>query len=194
MGQRELLLQGARTCLVERGYAHTTARDIVAAGGANLASIGYHFGSKEALLNAVAIELVEEWGDRLAGAVDAVGGATPAERLEQFVGGLLSADEGERRLLAATVQVYAQAEFAPEVRRQLQQTYDRGRLDVAALILDRPRNQITPDVALTVGSLALAIVNGAVMQWLVDPETAPGVGRVATALAALAPASAPGRR
>ena len=29
-----------------------TARDIVAASGANLASIGYHFGSKEALLSA----------------------------------------------------------------------------------------------------------------------------------------------
>jgi hypothetical protein len=34
-----------------RGYARTTARDLAAESGANLASIGYHFGSKEALLN-----------------------------------------------------------------------------------------------------------------------------------------------
>ena len=51
MGHREALLDGARRCLLERGYARTTARDLVAASGTNLASIGYHFGSKEALLN-----------------------------------------------------------------------------------------------------------------------------------------------
>src|SRR3954453_5157186 len=51
MGHREALLIGARQCLEERGYARTTTRDIVAASGTNLASIGYHFGSKEALLN-----------------------------------------------------------------------------------------------------------------------------------------------
>jgi AcrR family transcriptional regulator len=51
MGHREALLAGARRCLLERGYARTTARDLVAASDTNLASIGYHFGSNEALLN-----------------------------------------------------------------------------------------------------------------------------------------------
>ena len=37
-------------CLREKGYAHTTARDIVAASSTNLASIGYHYGSTKALL------------------------------------------------------------------------------------------------------------------------------------------------
>ncbi|MGH3839469.1 MAG: TetR family transcriptional regulator, partial [Pseudonocardiaceae bacterium] len=41
MGHREALLDGARRCLLERGYARTTARDLVAASGTNLASIGY---------------------------------------------------------------------------------------------------------------------------------------------------------
>jgi AcrR family transcriptional regulator len=31
MGNREALLEGARECLSERGYARTTARDIAAA-------------------------------------------------------------------------------------------------------------------------------------------------------------------
>jgi len=52
MGHREDLLAGAVRCLREKGYAHTTARDIVAASGTNLASIGYHYGSTKALLNA----------------------------------------------------------------------------------------------------------------------------------------------
>jgi len=49
---RDQLLEGALLCLQTKGYARTTARDIAAASGANLASIGYHFGSKEGLLNA----------------------------------------------------------------------------------------------------------------------------------------------
>lgn len=50
MGNREDLLEGARKCLLERGYAKTTARDIAEAAGVSLAAIGYHFGSKERLL------------------------------------------------------------------------------------------------------------------------------------------------
>ena len=82
MGHREALLEGARRCLEEKGYARTTARDLVAASGTNLASIGYHFGSKEALLNAAMIEAIEEWGAELqhALAVDIDPEAAPLER------------------------------------------------------------------------------------------------------------------
>ena len=57
---REQLLEGALQCLRTKGYSRTTARDIAGASGANLASIGYHFGSKEALLNAAMIRLLEQ--------------------------------------------------------------------------------------------------------------------------------------
>ena len=53
MGHREDLLEGAKRCLLEKGYGRTTARDLVQASGTNLASIGYHYGSKDALLRAV---------------------------------------------------------------------------------------------------------------------------------------------
>lgn len=45
----------------------TTARDIVKASGANLASIGYHYGSKDALLTQAFIELISDWGDAFTG-------------------------------------------------------------------------------------------------------------------------------
>lgn len=63
MGHREDLLEGAKKCLVEKGFVRTTARDIVNASGANLASIGYHYGSKDALLTQAYVELAQEWGD-----------------------------------------------------------------------------------------------------------------------------------
>ena len=58
MGHREDLLVGAVACLREKGYARTTARDIVAASGTNLASIGYHYGSVTALLNAAVLAVL----------------------------------------------------------------------------------------------------------------------------------------
>ena len=58
MGHKEDLLAGAKQCLREKGYANTTARDIVAASGTNLASIGYHFGSKDALMTQAIIEMI----------------------------------------------------------------------------------------------------------------------------------------
>ena len=51
MGNREALIEGAKTCLMEKGYTRTTARDIATAAGVSLAAIGYHFGSKDDLLN-----------------------------------------------------------------------------------------------------------------------------------------------
>ncbi|MGH3910201.1 MAG: TetR/AcrR family transcriptional regulator, partial [Pseudonocardiaceae bacterium] len=65
MGNREALLAGAKQCLYEKGYGRTTARDIAAASGVSLAAIGYHFGSKEALLNAALMQATMEWGEEL---------------------------------------------------------------------------------------------------------------------------------
>ena len=71
MSHREDLLAGAVQCLREKGYAHTTARDIVAASGTNLASIGYHYGSTKALLNAAVLAAMEEFGQEMAKAIGA---------------------------------------------------------------------------------------------------------------------------
>ena len=78
VGHREELLAAARRLLEERGYAHITARDLVAASNTNLASIGYHFGSKAALLNAAIEASFDDWTEQLAAIVmsdpDAPGG------------------------------------------------------------------------------------------------------------------------
>lgn len=64
MGHREDLLEGAKRCLLEKGFLRTTARDIVKESGTNLASIGYHYGSKDALLAQAYVALVETTGHR----------------------------------------------------------------------------------------------------------------------------------
>src|SRR2546423_5833095 len=65
MSNREDLLAGAKKCLLEKGYARTTARDIAQAAGVSLAAIGYHFGSKDALMNEAMFQAIGEWGDHV---------------------------------------------------------------------------------------------------------------------------------
>ena len=77
MGHREALLAGARRCLLQRGYARTTARDLVAESDTNLSSIGYHFGSKEALLNEAMQQCFDEYSEQIEQIVFADPGATP---------------------------------------------------------------------------------------------------------------------
>src|SRR5207302_11259415 len=66
ISHKEQLIEGAIECLQTKGYARTTARDIAAASSANLASIGYHFGSKESLLNEALMRILEERNRRVA--------------------------------------------------------------------------------------------------------------------------------
>src|SRR2546429_1342038 len=81
VSHREQLLQGAIECLRTKGYARTTARDIATAADANLASIGYHFGSKEALLDEAVGKLCEESVRRMGEAAFAEAADNPLARM-----------------------------------------------------------------------------------------------------------------
>ncbi|MFJ3533960.1 TetR/AcrR family transcriptional regulator [Streptomyces sp. NPDC090109] len=81
MGHKEDLLEGAKRCLLEKGCGQTTARDIVAASGTNLACIGYRYGSKDALLQQAFLAVTEEWGERVGPAGT---GELPADPYRRF--------------------------------------------------------------------------------------------------------------
>ena len=99
MGNREALLAGAKRCLIEKGYARTTARDIAAASGVSLAAIGYHFGSKDALMNQAIYEFVGEWGDEVERALSAEGAldAEPLKRFESIMARTIESFSGPAR-------------------------------------------------------------------------------------------------
>jgi AcrR family transcriptional regulator len=184
MGHREKLLAGAKRCLYERGYARTTARDIVAASGTNLASIGYHFGSKEALLTAAMIEAIDEWGDELerilATGTDANAG--PMERFESIWTRVIESFEAHRPLWVATFEAFMSAQRSPELREQLAAGQEEGRFGLAALFQNIDESAVDERTARTVGSFYLALMSGLIVQWLVDPERAPSGRELAEAL------------
>jgi AcrR family transcriptional regulator len=175
VGHREKLLAGAKRSLYERGYAATTARDIVAASGTNLASIGYHFGSKEALLNAAMIEAIDEWGEELGRILvtDTDVEADPMERFESIWTRVISSFEAHRPLLVASFEAFPPAQRTPELREQLAGGQEEARFGLAALFQRIEESTVDERAARTVGSFYLALLSGLITQWLVDPERAP---------------------
>ena len=55
---RERLLDAAKYLFAQRGVDATSLRHITAEAAANLASVNYHFGSKEALFRAVFVRRI----------------------------------------------------------------------------------------------------------------------------------------
>ncbi|PZG50339.1 TetR family transcriptional regulator [Spongiactinospora gelatinilytica] len=174
MSQRDDLLAGARRCLADKGYARTTARDIAAASGAHLASIGYHFGSKDNLMNAAIMEATGEWGDTIEAAVEAASETEPTRRFEVWLDHLLAAIPGERDLLVASIQAFAQAQFDERMRTALAEGGGTARESFAAVLLGLPRDQVGPEERESVGAAAQALILGLIVQSLIDPGAVPG--------------------
>jgi AcrR family transcriptional regulator len=183
MGHREELLRGARQCLEERGYARTTARDIVAASGTNLASIGYHFGSKEALLNEAITLAFDEWTEQVGALAMAAPDASPLDRVGATWVALLDSFDRHRAVLIAFIEALAQAERSPELRAQLADFYQRSREQIAAMVKAAIPDVDDP-VAERVASFLIAVCDGFVVQYLLDPERTPSGNELVDALGA----------
>ncbi|MFF8379042.1 TetR/AcrR family transcriptional regulator [Streptomyces sp. NPDC015661] len=175
MGHKEDLLEGAKRCLLEKGYGRTTARDIVAASGTNLASIGYHYGSKDALLQQAFLALTEEWGEQ-AGAAGAEGAeALPADPYERFHAvweQVIAAAGASRPVWKLQTEVVTRIDDDEKLREAIKEPQREGRLGMAEgfLGIDPERD---PEKARVAGLLCQALATGVMIQWMVDPETAP---------------------
>jgi len=194
MGHREDLLAGARRCLERRGYARTTARDLVAESGTNLASIGYHFGSKEALLNEAISASFEEWARRVHALVlaDEPSG-NPVSRLAASWTAMIRTFAEYRGLAVAFVEALAQAEREPSLRARLAATYETCRRTVAEMVTESLAG-LPEAEARTLASFQIALCDGLLVQWLLDPDATPSGAELVHALAGAvsSPVSSPG--
>jgi AcrR family transcriptional regulator len=192
MGHREDLLEGAKRCLLEKGYARTTARDIVAASGTNLGSIGYHYGSTQALMNAAMFAAIEDWGERVGAALAA--DATPGtDRLTGYWQRVIASFRTDRALWIASVEALIQSEHSPDLRAQLAAGLQQGRRGMVSLLTGAAEDTVDDAATRSLGSVQMALMSGLMVQWLADPEHAPSAEDVVAGLRALATALQSGR-
>ncbi|MEU7505307.1 TetR/AcrR family transcriptional regulator [Streptomyces lavendulae] len=193
MGHREDLLEGAKKCLAEKGFVRTTARDIVNASGTNLASIGYHYGSKDALLTQAFIALMEEWGEGFGGSMGGADGSL--ERMRGLWEGVVDRQEETAPVWAASLEIALGRGQHPELRAMLGASQREGRRGLISMLTGTPEDEVTEHDERTRGTVYQALLNGLMIQWLFDPASAAtaeefteGLRRVAETVTAAAQA------
>jgi AcrR family transcriptional regulator len=190
VGNREKLLRAAVSCLRDKGYANTTARDLVAASGTNLASIGYHFGGKEALMNEAVAETARTWTRSIESEVWQDATEHPAEHLRRMLGATLDRFEELEPYLRSFVEAFPPAVRSEELRESMASAYEDVR-SAGAVMLERIFEGADPPVALehrrALSSLLIALCDGLILQWLLDRDAVPDGEAMLAALAAIAP-------
>jgi AcrR family transcriptional regulator len=186
ISHREQLLQGAVECLWQKGYARTTARDIATAADANLASIGYHFGSKEALLNEAILRTCDQWTERLGAAAFSGGDSSPLGQMAATWVAMRDSFEDLGPVLVGLIEAVAQAARSDDLRENLAAHYLASRERVAAMVRhslgeNLQEDGIDPHV---IASFLIAVCDGLIVQWLLDPEQTPSGERLASSLGA----------
>lgn len=164
---RNQLIEGTLRCLQRLPPERITTRVIAAEAGANVASITYHFGSKDALVTIAVVEGLDRWlaeiGAELAG-LDDEPSAVRYDRAAQVVGASRERHAGLARTFLGAL---AMALHDDEVRGVLAEGFRRTRPAVAAL-LGLGADQVGEDAA----GLVVAQFNGLLFQSLLEPALA----------------------
>ncbi|MEU1201901.1 TetR/AcrR family transcriptional regulator [Streptomyces sp. NPDC005813] len=174
MGHREDLLEGAKRCLLAKGFVRTTARDIVKESGTNLASIGYHYGSKDTLLAQAYVELISDVGGTFEsiGAGGAVGEPGSLARFQEVWTNVTRSFVEDRAIWMLTFEVITNTDRLPTVRDHLVKASDEGRRGLVPLLMGGSEDDVDEETLRTVGGFYQILLNGLSVQWLFDADSA----------------------
>lgn len=188
MGNREQLLDAAKQCLIQKGYERTTVRDISDLAGVSKAAIGYHFGSKEALLNAALFEVLGGGDSGLSPTAEAADpDATPVQRFAALWTNMMAAYGGEDKTFwAANLESVLVAYRDASVREHLSAGFEEGRSGITSVLTGVEESQVPPETIRTLGSVQMALLSGVMIQYLVNPDTAPSAEELFRGIHALA--------
>ncbi|WP_328663575.1 TetR/AcrR family transcriptional regulator [Streptomyces sp. NBC_00328] len=172
MGHREALLEGAKRCLLEKGFVRTTARDIVKESGTNLASIGYHYGSKDALLAQAYVSLSEGTSD----AFDAGSGlATPPGSLERFQevwANIIGTLGKPGSIWPLSMELVVMGDTMPTVRDYVAAAQGEGARGVIPMFMGGKEPPADDPSVDTLGKLYMTLMLGVIARYTFDADSA----------------------
>jgi AcrR family transcriptional regulator len=184
---KDRLLRGALTCIAEQGYAATSSRDIAKAAGANVASINYHFGSKDTLVNAALSQCFGMWNQRVEQAFEAAAGLAPRDQLGAILHAAIDSFADLRSSVHACVESYAPALRSQELRERLAAGYAGVRESAVRLATQHMGDvgMAAPQNLAAIASVLMAVCDGLMLQWIADPQATPNAAETLDALSAL---------
>jgi AcrR family transcriptional regulator len=164
---RANLLEGTLRCLERLPPERITARAIADESRANLASIAYHFGSKDHLVTEAAIAGLDRWLEEIAERLGDLASLEPRERFRRAAE-VFEATRREHAGLARNyVAALAKGQHDPRIRKRLAAGFRDARPNVASL-LALGGDRAGDDTA----GLVLALFHGLLLQVMVDPDLA----------------------
>jgi AcrR family transcriptional regulator len=164
---RSNLIEGTLRCLERLPPGRVTARAIAAESGANVASITYHFGSKDELLTEAVIAGLDRWLAEIAAALGKVGSDEPAARFREAAAVIEASREQHAGLAANFLGALAKSRHEPRIRELLAEGFRRTRPEVASLL-----GLGADEAGVDAGGLVLALFDGLLFQVIVDPALA----------------------
>lgn len=187
MSNRDDLLAGAKKCLLEKGYSRTTARDIAQASGVSLAAIGYHFGSKDALMNEAMFQAIGEWGDHLEEAFAKAGpGLSAQERFARVFDDVSATFDENQGLWMASFELIVEIDHIPGAREMFRMAIPEARKGLANLILGIPEDEMGIDLEMGAGAVLYSLMAGLLIQRFADTGRTPSGTDLARGLRQLA--------
>src|SRR5918994_3021290 len=131
---RQNLIDGALRCLEQLPPERVTARAIAEESGANLASIPYHFGSKDELVTEAVIAGLDRWLEEIEHGLGELESVDPKVRFRR-AGEVIDATRERHAGLARNfLSALARAQFEPRIRELLREGFRRTRPNLASLL------------------------------------------------------------
>jgi len=162
IGTKARLLLAGRKIFAENGREKATIRDICALAGANVASVNYHFGSKEKLYVAVLQEYIERENKRNPQDLGITPASAPESRLRAYVRSFLlqtlgdGTPENERLGMLLTQEFIEPSQYFGEI-------FDRFCRPTHNLLLDIVRQLLPGAPEATVSRCASSIIGQCVL-------------------------------
>jgi AcrR family transcriptional regulator len=149
---------------------------IAAESGANLASIGYHFGSKENLIAQAASEGLHRWLAEVAAGLAELPDGAPAMKLSRAIELVDSTRRRHNALARNFLIALARALHDENIREMLAESFRSARANVVAM-LDLGADRAGGDAA----TVLLATFDGLLIRALLHPEFSINTERMAAA-------------
>jgi AcrR family transcriptional regulator len=186
---RDQILEGAIECVQTRGVAATTTRDIAAASNASLASIPYHFGSKDALMDQALLEAIRRYTGHVQAQAFA-GEAPPLQALAKSLIATIDSFAEAGPLLISLMEAHVKAIHSEPLRERVAHSRRAAVAQIAASVEHGLElgGELSEAQLRAIGVMILALVDGLMLGWLIDPEAIPsGEELLESVSAAVAP-------
>jgi AcrR family transcriptional regulator len=169
--RRKEIAQGLYRCIVKRGYARTTVRDIAREANVRSGIIHHYFDSKDEILSTLTEITFDRHKESLLALLQQDQGSDPRERLRLGIDFIFLRVAGDRDLIKVFHELWNIAEHNDALNQSLKTLYRDYRTAVATLILECLDGSRIPAARRRhLAALLVSASEGASIQWFIDPR------------------------